>query len=55
MAMARRTPDIDYVLTRAVAEIIVRDELVQLLRKAGSCASKRGSTPLLRTSTSGTW
>jgi tyrosyl-tRNA synthetase len=40
-----QTPDIDYVLSRAVAEIIVRDELVQLLRSGRKLRLKEGFDP----------
>jgi tyrosyl-tRNA synthetase len=40
-----QTPDIDYVLNRAVAEIIVRDELVQLLRSGKKLRLKEGFDP----------
>ncbi len=40
-----RTPDIEYVLSRAVAEIIVKDELVQLLRSGRKLRLKEGFDP----------
>jgi tyrosyl-tRNA synthetase len=45
MAAADRPPDIDYVLNRAVAEIIVRDELVQLLKSGKKLRLKEGFDP----------
>jgi tyrosyl-tRNA synthetase len=45
VVVRNQPPDIDYVLNRAVAEIIVRDELVQLLRAGKKLRLKEGFDP----------